>query len=68
MTEGTAMLRVFLDAIDWFCFSAEVVLETMIVCLMRIGEALPTNLLPWYQRSSPVATSSSYTRMVSFTK
>ena len=44
--EGTAMLRVFLDSIDWFDFLAEVVLEAMVVCLMRIGEALPTKLLP----------------------
>ena len=34
------MLRVFLNSIDWFDFLAEVVLETMTVCLMRIGEAL----------------------------
>ena len=40
------MLRVFLDSIDWFDFLAEVVLETMTVCLMRIGEALPTKLTP----------------------
>ena len=45
-SEGTAMLRVFLDSIDWFDFLAEVVLETMTVCLMRIGEALPTKLTP----------------------
>ena len=44
--EGTAMLRVFLDSIDWFDFLAEVVLEAMIVCLVRIGEALPTKLIP----------------------
>ena len=40
------MLRVFLNSIDWFDFLAEVVLETMTVCLMRIGEALPTKLTP----------------------
>ena len=40
------MLRVFLDSIDWFDFLAEVVLEAMTVCLMRIGEALPTKLTP----------------------
>ena len=40
------MLRVFLDSIDWFDFLAEVVLEAMVVCLLRIGEALPTKLLP----------------------
>ena len=45
-TEGTAMLRIFLDSIDWFDFLAEVVLEAMVVCLMRIGEALPTKLIP----------------------
>ena len=45
-SEGTAMLRVFLDSIDWFDFLAEVVLESMTVCLMRIGEALPTKLTP----------------------
>ena len=43
-SEGTAMLRIFLDSIDWFGFLAEVVLETMTVCLLRIGEALPTKL------------------------
>ena len=45
MAEGTAMLRVFLDSIDWFDFLAEGVLEAMVVCLMRIGEALPTKLI-----------------------
>jgi hypothetical protein len=40
------MLRVLLDSIDWFGFLAEVVLESMVVCLMRIGKALPTKLLP----------------------
>ena len=45
-SEGIAMLRVFLNSIDWFDFLAEVVLETMTVCLMRIGEALPTKLTP----------------------
>ena len=40
------MLRIFSDSIDWFDFLAEVVLETMTVCLMRIGEALPTKLTP----------------------
>ena len=45
-TEGVAMLRTFLASIDWFDFLAEVVLESMVVCLMRIGEALPTKLLP----------------------
>ena len=44
--EGTATLRVFLGSIDWFDFLAEVVLEAMVVCLMRIDEALPTKLLP----------------------
>ena len=46
MAEGIAMIRTFLASIDWFGFLAEVVLETMVVCLMRIGEALPTKLLP----------------------
>ena len=45
-TEGTAMLRSFTTSIDWFGFVAEVVLETMTVCLLRIGEALPTKLTP----------------------
>ena len=45
-TEGVAMLRTFLASIDWFDFLAEVVLEAMVVCLLRIGEALPTKLLP----------------------
>ena len=45
-SEGIAMLRIFLDTIDWFGFLAEVVLETMTVCLMRIAEALPTKLTP----------------------
>ena len=40
------MLRTFLALIDWFDFLAEVVLETMVVCLLRIGEALPRKLLP----------------------
>ena len=40
------MLRTFLASIDWFDFLAEVVLESMVVCLMRIGEATPTKLLP----------------------
>ena len=40
------MLRIFLNSIDWFGFLAEVVLETMAVCLLRIGEALPTKLTP----------------------
>ena len=44
--EGIAMIRIFLASIDWFGFLAEVVLEAMVVCLMRIGEALPTMLLP----------------------
>ena len=41
-TEGVAVLRTF----HWLDFLAEVVLESMVVCLMRIGEALPTKLLP----------------------
>ena len=46
-TEGVAMLRTFLLAsIDWFDFLAKGVLEAMVVCLMRIGEALQTNPLP----------------------
>ena len=45
-SEGIAMIRTFLASIDWFDFLAEVVLEAMVVCLMRIGEALPTKLLP----------------------
>ena len=45
-SEGIAMLRIFLDSIDWFDFLAEVALETMTVCLMRIGEAFPTKLTP----------------------
>ena len=45
-TDGVAMVRTFLASIDWFDFLAEVVLESMVVCLMRIGEALPTKLLP----------------------
>ena len=46
-SEGIAMLRTFLASIDWFCFLAEDALETMlVVCLMRIGEALQTKLLP----------------------
>ena len=45
-TEGVAMLRTFLASVDWFDLLAEVVLESMVVCLMRIGEALPTKLLP----------------------
>ena len=45
-SDGVAMLRTFLSSIDWFDFLAEVVLESMVVCLMRIGEALPTNPLP----------------------
>ena len=44
--EGIAMIRTFLASTDWFDFLAEVVLETIVVCLMRIGEALPTKLLP----------------------
>ena len=44
--EGATMLRTFLASIDWFDFLAEVVLETMVVCLLRIGEALPTKLHP----------------------
>jgi hypothetical protein len=40
------MLRLFLDSIDWFGFLAKVVLERMTVCLLRIGEALPTKLTP----------------------
>ena len=39
-------VEVFLSSIDWFDFLAEVVLKTMVVCLLRIGEALPTKLLP----------------------
>ena len=45
-SEGIAMIRTFLDSIVWFDFLASVVLEAMVVCLMRIGEALPTKLLP----------------------
>ena len=45
-TGGVATLRTFLASIDWFGFLAEVVLESMVVCLMRIGEALPTKLPP----------------------
>ena len=45
-SEGIAMIRTFLDSIVWFDFLASVVLESMVVCLMRIGEALPTKLLP----------------------
>ena len=45
-SEGTATIRTFLASIDWFDFLAEVFLEAMVVCLMRIGEALPTKLLP----------------------
>ena len=45
-TDGVAMKLTFLDSIDWFDFLAEVILEAMVVCLMRIGEALPTKLLP----------------------
>ena len=45
-TEGVAMLQIFLASIDWFDFLAEAVLESMVVCLMRIGDALPTKLLP----------------------
>ena len=45
-SEGIAMLRVFLDSIDWFDFLAEVVLEKMTMCLLRIGEALPMKLTP----------------------
>ena len=45
--EGTTMIRTFFASIiDWFDFLAEVALETMVVCLMRIGEALPTKLPP----------------------
>ena len=40
------MIRTFLASIDWFGFLAEVVLEAMVVCLMKIGEALPTKLPP----------------------
>ena len=39
------MLRTFIASIGWFDFLAEVVLETMVVCLLRIGEALLTKLL-----------------------
>ena len=46
ISEGIAMIRTFLASIDWFGFLAEVVLESMVVCLMRIGEALPAKLLP----------------------
>ena len=45
-TDGVDMLRTFLVSIDWIDFLAEVVLESMVVCLMRICEALPTKLLP----------------------
>ena len=45
-SEGIAMIRTFLASIEWLDFLAEVVLETMVVCLMKIGEALPTKLLP----------------------
>ena len=46
-SECIAMIRTFLASIDWFDFLAEVVLETiLVVCLIRIGEALPTKLLP----------------------
>ena len=44
-SEGIAMPRIFLDSV-WFDFLAEVVLGTMTVCLMRIGEAFPTKLTP----------------------
>ena len=44
--EGKVMLRLFLESIDWFDFLAEVVLEAMVACLLRIGEALPTKLMP----------------------
>ena len=33
---GVAMLRTFLPSVDWFDFLAEVVLESMVVCLMRM--------------------------------
>ena len=45
-SEGIAMLRVFLNSIDWFDLLAEVVLKLMTVCLVRIGKALPTKLTP----------------------
>ena len=40
------MIRTFVASVDWFDFLAEVVLESMVVCLLRIGEALPTKLHP----------------------
>ena len=38
------MLRTFLASADWFDFLAEAVFGSMVVCLMGIGEALPTKL------------------------